>query len=705
MKRPGFWGTYSKMAVVLAWACCALQVFASTNPPPAKLSIKGYGFLGDRELKSLVVLLERSGKKPVTFEANFVEDAVLILFSRLNKDGYLHPKIHANIELADGEQRTFTWIDPVGESLPRPLNAKKVEFVIEKGVRFYYEEVRFSGINAISLRDAAHFFVEVDAIVKLKENRVYTPDKLRSSVRNLEEALERLGYESASALSTNLMVNRNTGVVTVDILVHERPRSLVRSIRKEIYDGDTNAPPAVSTIQTNVIFSRLWQQDFTQLLRREQYIDGHADARAEITQEERELRGSTNYIDIAAKVWPGPVITVNSVEFQGQKKASVNMMRRRVNIQSGDLLNPVKAEQGRYKLARLGIFDTVDLRYDKVYDDTRDVVYTVKEGKRLTFSLLAGYGSYEQLRGGFELEQYDLWGLAHHARLRVVQSFKSSSADYLYTVPDFLGHDIDGFLNASGLIRDEPAFTRREFGGGAGVSRNFRSINTDLSVRYNYQVLSTTHQDVPPEFGLPEADVGSFIFDMRHDRRDNPLTPHRGYKIFSTLELASTALLGDVDFQRMETTFSYHHPVGNLRWVHFGVAHGFVTTADGPAKDLPINRRFFPGGDSSIRGYQFGEAAPKDANGNLVGAETYTLANAEFEQGLTRSLSFVVFFDALGQAARIENYPFNEGLYSAGLGLRWKTIIGPVRLEYGRNINPRPGDTDGTLQVAIGFPF
>ena len=310
MKKPGFWGTYSKMAVVLAWACCALQVFANTNPPPAKLSIKGYGFLGDRELKSLVVLLERSGKKPVTFEANFVEDAVLILFSRLNKDGYLHPKIHANIELADGEHRTFTWIDPVSESLPRPLNAKKVEFVIEKGVRFYYEEVRFSGINAISLRDAAHFFIEVDAIVKLKENRVYTPDKLRSSVRNLEEALERLGYESASALSTNLMVNTNTGVVTVDILVHEGPRSLVRSIRKEIYDGDTNTPPAVSTIQTNVIFSRLWQQDFTQLLRREQYIDGHADARAEITQEERELRGSTNYIDIAAKVWPGPVITV-----------------------------------------------------------------------------------------------------------------------------------------------------------------------------------------------------------------------------------------------------------------------------------------------------------------------------------------------------------------------------------------------------------
>ena len=64
-----------------------------------------------------------------------------------------------------------------------------------------------------------------------------------------------------------------------------------------------------------------------------------------------------------------------------------------------------------------------------------------------------------------------------------------------------------------------------------------------------------------------------------------------------------------------------------------------------------------------------------------------------------------MFFDALGQAASIEDYPFNEGLYSAGLGVRWKTIIGPVRLEYGRNLNPRAQDPDGTLQVSIGFPF
>jgi outer membrane protein insertion porin family len=705
LEMKGGLGILGRLSLLLALVAGALPVRANTNQPPAKLSVKGYGLFGDRELKSLVTLLERSGEKPTAFEANFIEDAVLILYSRLNRDGYLYPVIRANLELTNGESRTFTWTAPVGEPLPRPLAAKRLEFDIQEGVRFYFDEVRFAGVTAMSLRDAAHFFIETDALIKLKANRVYTPQKLRAGLKNLEEGLERLGYESATAVSTNLVVNTNTGAATVDVIVEEGPRSLVRSIDKEILDTDTNAPPRVETISTNVVYSKLWEQDYRQLLRREQYREGHADARVEITQKKRELQGSTNYIDIEAKVSPGPILTVHQVEFEGEKHTSEKMMARRVKIHSGDLLNPIKAEQGRYRLARLGIFDSVDLRYDKVDEESRDLVYSVKEGKRMNFSLLAGYGSYDRLRGGFELENYNLWGLAHHSRLRVVQSFKSSSADYTYTVPDFLGEDVDGFLNASGLIREEPAFTRKEFGGGAGISRHFRPINTELGVRYNYQVLSASRRDIPPEFGLKEANVGSFIFDMRHDRRDNPLTPHSGYKVFATLEIASEALFGDVDFQRMETSFSYHHPLGNLRWVHFGLAHGFVTTAEGPAKDLPINRRFFPGGDMSIRGYQFGEAAPRDANGDLVGAQTYTLANAEFEQGLTRNWSLVVFFDALGEATRIEDYPFNEGLYSAGLGIRWKTIIGPVRVEYGRNINPRPQDPAGTLQLSIGFPF
>ena len=117
--------------------------------------------------------------------------------------------------------------------------------------------------------------------------------------------------------------------------------------------------------------------------------------------------------------------------------------------------------------------------------------------------------------------------------------------------------------------------------------------------------------------------------------------------------------------------------------MHFGLTHGFVTTERGPDKDLPFNKRFFPGGDSSIRGYQYGEASPKNDEGKIVGAESFGLANVEFEQALTRSISIVFFVDSLGYAQSIRDYPFNHGLFSAGGGFSFKTLIGPARL-------PRP---------------
>jgi outer membrane protein assembly complex protein YaeT len=678
---------------------------ADTNAPPAKLSVSGYGFFGDRQLKNLLEVLQKPGAKPPFFEANYIEDAILVLFSRLNRDGYLHPVVRAITETAGGAKQTFTWTAPLGEPLPRPFEARRVEFHIEPGVLFYFKKIHFAGIDAMKLREAAHFFIETDALLFRKRSRVYSPEKVQRGAKNLEEGLQRLGYETATVTTTNLVVNTNTGAVLLDVFVQQGPRSIVRSIRKEIVYSDTNRPPAVQIIRTNAVFSRLWQEDLSQQFKREQYKLGHAYVRVEMTQVGREAHAGTNEIDLAARIFPGAIIKVGQVVFTGEEKARESMMRRRVKVEPDDLLNPIKAEQGRYKLARLGIFDSVELRYDYVDSETRDVEYRLKEGKTLNFSLLAGYGSYEKLRGGVEVEQYDLWGLGHYQRLKAVQSFKSSSADYSYTMPELLGEDLDVFLNAAGLIRDEIDFTRREFGGGAGVNRHFRSIATDVTARYNYQVLTATRPDFDPAYGLKEATVGSFVFDLRHDREDNPLTPKRGYKVISNLEIASDALLGNANFQRMDTSFAYHHPVSDFQWIHFGFSHGFITAPGPSAEQIPFNKRFFPGGDNSIRGYQLGGAAPRDAAGQLVGAETYMLANFEFEQGLTRTWSVVGFFDALGQAARIEDYPFREKLYSVGIGLRWKTIIGPVRLEYGHNLNPRPEDPSGTLHLAIGFPF
>src|SRR3569833_2301338 len=110
------------------------QAKAATNAPPAKLSVSGYGFFGNRQLKNLLSVLQKPGAKPAFFEANYVEDAILVLFSRLNRDGYLHPIILAIAKTPEAGKQTFTWTAPLGEPLPRPFQARRLEFLIEQGV-------------------------------------------------------------------------------------------------------------------------------------------------------------------------------------------------------------------------------------------------------------------------------------------------------------------------------------------------------------------------------------------------------------------------------------------------------------------------------------------------------------------------------------------------------------------------------------------
>ena len=246
---------------------------------------------------------------------------------------------------------------------------------------------------------------------------------------------------------------------------------------------------------------------------------------------------------------------------------------------------------------------------------------------------------------------------------------------------------------------------REEYGGGLGLQTFVRPLDSELSLRYNYQVLNASDAQESEIVGLREARVAAWVFDIKLDHRANPLVPHQGFKVFSTVEIASAALGGEVDYQRLELGSSLHQPLGGGRFLHLCLSHGAIVSSGGREEDLPFNKRFFPGGENSVRGFQQGEAAPRNADGKVIGAETYLLGNAEFEQVLTPAWSLVLLFDGVGFAEALRDYPLTDTLYSAGGGVRWKTPIGPARIEYGHNLNPRQHDPRGTLHFSLGFPF
>jgi outer membrane protein insertion porin family len=681
---------------------------AAESASPASFKISGYGLFGNRQLRRLVNTLEIGRARPEFFEPAFVEDAALIMAARVRRDGFLDPQILIELDLPNGDRVQLDSSELIENPLPPGMRIRRAHFRIREGVRYYFQRLEFDGLESVPRRQALSYFYEIDPLIRSKANRVYTPDRLRRGMTSLQEVLDRRGFRDAVVEPGIIVTNANTGGMAVLLKVREGPRYVVRTVREEVYKGfDTNAAPA----DINVLFplqpySRAYEENLELRLKTNQFTRGFPDVSVDITERERIPQDQFVEVDLLATVRTGPQVRIAGVDFRGEERTRESVMRRRVRVERGDLLDPLRVERGRQRLARLGIFDSVNTSTEEVDEQRRQVVYTVDEGRWLNVNLLFGYGSYELLRGGAELELFNIWGRAHSARLTGVQSFKSTSGDFLYSIPEVLGRDLNIFFQASGLRREEVSFTREEFGGGVGVSRHFAPISSDISLRYNYQVLNAANifPAVATE-GLTNPAVGAVILDFKHDRRNNPLLPRSGYKIFASFETASSTIGGDANYQRVDVSPSFHLPLGRGSFLAAGISHGVAASFGAVSENLPFNRRYFPGGENSIRGYPEGEASPRNAQGEFVGAETYTLATVEFEQALTRSWSIVLFSDSLGVARRLEGYPWDVSLFSVGGGLRWRTIVGPVRAEYGYNINPREGDPIGAFHISLGFPF
>jgi outer membrane protein assembly complex protein YaeT len=691
-----------------AWLLVMSQACSSRvdqGPPPATLRVEGMSWLRDRELR---VSLERllGDARGETLSANAVEDAMFLLMSALQSEGFLKPVIAAQCTDRDGRTTTFTFDADMATMVPRTMAARAVRFQVKPGVRFFVSDVTFSGLHALKANAARRFLVGDAVLFPGKTSRAYTPAGLSRALGGVEAELKELGFAEAEVRTGTLSIDERTGAVRVAMAVTEGPRWRVGAIN--VVGGEAAGVKLDGWAKR---VGQPWTESLQRAVASEVakafFAQGYADVRVKMTRQATPAADGTKAVAVVAQVESGEQVRLGPVRFDGAENVRDEVLRRRVHAQPGEPLNPLEIDQARFRLARLGVFQKIELRYDPTRGPVRSPVFKVKEGRSLETNLLFGYGTYEQLRGGVELRQFNLFARAHQSRLLFVQSMKSTRGDYSYTVPEIFGEAVDGTVKIFGLQREELSFVRQEYGANVSVSLPIRWLGANATAGYTFQALrNRDNQLATRALDDTQLTVASLDAALTRDRRDNPLRPRRGYRWFGQVEAASRGLGGAAEFQRFELGGSYHRPLGAGRWVHAAFTHGVITTWGTTDALLPVNKRFFPGGGNSIRGYREGEASPRGADGRFVGAKSYALANVDFEQALSSTWSVVAFGDALQTAAELRDYPLGgDNLFSVGLGVRYQTLIGPIRVEYGKNLRPRADDPSGTWQISVGAAF
>ncbi len=246
-----------------------------------------------------------------------------------------------------------------------------------------------------------------------------------------------------SVTAAAVRIDRGTGAVQVDVLVQEGRRWLVDALQFALTDGSA-APDIPKAVHLGAPWNMLWRQDVATALRRWYYTRrSPSTIPVTLTPQPTPRPDGTTGVTVVAAVIPGPVVHTGQVKFQGNHYTQESILRRLVKSNPGDLLNPIRFDNSEARISRLGVFRTVDLRYEPADGETRDVVYDLVEGRRQEVSLFAGWGSYEEARGGVEWQHYNLFGLAHSTDLKLIESMKSSEGTFTYTVPGLFGSTLD----------------------------------------------------------------------------------------------------------------------------------------------------------------------------------------------------------------------------------------------------------------------
>lgn len=417
----------------------------------------------------------------------------------------------------------------------------------------------------------------------------------------------------------------------------------------------------------------------------------------------------TGNVDIVYNINEGNVAYVDKINIRGNTKTKDIVIRRELRITPGDKFDGEKLNRSKERLRNLGFFEEISYDIEPGSSvEKRDLVVEVKEAKTGEFSFGGGYSSTEEFIGFIEIAQRnfdfknfpyftgDGQDLRLHAELgTITEEFSLSFTEpWLFDYPVSFGFDLYKSVHQResdvGYGYDE----KRE-GGDLRLGKELSEyVRGGLIYRFEDITISDVSSDATNELKkeIGKNTVSSLDFTITRDTRDNIFDPTKGTVLSGQFGVAGGPLGGDKDFFRIIGKGSHDIPVIRGSVLEFRLRTGFID-AYGNSTDVPIYERFFAGGTNSIRGYNERKVGPIDpVSEDPIGGESMLIGNIEYIMPIIEFIKLAAFFDTGNVWSKVSDFGKSGFKSGMGLGVRIKTPIGPMKLDYGYPLDSEPGE-------------
>ena len=654
------------------------------------------------ENETLSIKLEKGKKLDVSFENNFAINSDTLMkevpFYEVNEFSYdLVEETTAKIVLLYHKYGyALAQVAPIISMSEEGISLK---FFIFEGNRYKVDAIKFEGttIPPERLKD----------ILTLKKDGYYNPELLEVDRDVLTEFYHALGYLYMEIKEPE--VNMTGDRVAIKFILEEGIQVKISAISvKDNTRISTDEILHDIPLKKGNPYNELDISDSKRKIQELYLKRGYLDVKVAV---ERELSDSS--ANISFVVHEGDTTLFGKSIIIGNEQTKEKVIKREFLHKEDTPLDYGLLIKEKHRLYKLGLFTDVEVTPSEKADNKKDILYKVKEGDPGALEFGFGYGEYERLRGFFDISYKNLWGINDQVSFRTEMSTLERRFMVSYNEPWFMNKEVTFKSLLLHEDRKEKSIDTKEIryrlrrdSATAGIEKK---ITETLKGELNYDFSLVKTIDVKPDIILTKEDTGTLVISgirpgLIYDTRDNPFEPRSGVIAGASFKFASAAFLSETDFAKL-ILYANKYQSLSKRVVLAVLLRGGVAQGLDKTRELPLVERFFLGGRTTVRGYEQDTLGPKGVNGTPTGGNAFVMGNLELRTDVGKGFGIVTFLDGGNVFKKANNLDITNLKYTAGVGLRYNTPVGPFRIDYGHKLNRERGESRGEIHFSLGHAF